>query len=75
MRIRWNAVAEKDVVTVYAVTRRVLWDAFAWIIDNAHLVSLVVPMLAFGDQVVWDSVVTLAIRDAQTARIAATTNV
>ena len=75
MRIRWNAVAEKDVVTVYAVTRRVLWDAFAWIIDNAHLVSLVVPMLAFGDQVVWDSVVTLAIRNAQTARIAATTNV
>ena len=75
MRIRWNAVAEKDVVTVYAVTRRVLWDAFAWIIDNAHLVSLVVPMLAFGDQVVWDSAVTLAIRNAQTARIAATTNV
>ena len=75
MRIRWNAVAEKDVVAVYAVTRQVLWDAFAWIIDNAHLVSLVVPMLALGDKVVWDSVVTSAIRNAQTARIAATTNV
>ena len=75
MRIRWNAVAEKDVVAVYAVTRQVLWDAFAWIIDNAHLVSPVVPMLALRDKVVWDSVVTSAIRDAQTARIAAITNV
>ena len=75
MRIRWNAVAEKDVVAVYAVTRQVLWDAFAWIIDNAHLVSLVVPMLVLRDKVVWDSVVTSAIRDAQTARIAAITNV
>ena len=75
MRIRWNAVAEKDVVAVYAVTRQVLWDAFAWIIDNAHLVSLVVSMLALRDKVVWDSVVTSAIRNAQTARIAATTNV
>ena len=75
MRIRWNAVAEKDVVAVYAVTRQVLWDAFAWIIDNAHLVSLVAPMLALRDKVVWDSVVTSAIRNAQTARIAATTNV
>ena len=75
MRIRWNAVAEKDVVAVYAVTRQVLWDAFAWITDNAHLVSLVAPMLALRDKVVWDSVVTSAIRNAQTARIAATTNV
>ena len=75
MRIRWNAVAEKDVAAVYAVTRQVLWDAFAWIIDNAHLVSLVVPMLALRDKVVWDSLVTSAIRDAQTARIAAITNV
>ena len=74
MRIRWNALTEKDVAAVYAVTRQVLWDAFAWIIDNAHLVSLVVPILAFGDQVVWDSIVTLAIRNAQTARVAATTS-
>ena len=42
---------------------------------NALTDRYVVPILAFGDQVVWDSIVTLAIRNAQTARVAATTSV
>ena len=42
---------------------------------NALTDRYVVPILAFGDQVVWDSVVTLAIRNAETASFAATTSV
>ena len=42
---------------------------------NALTDRYVVPILAFGDQVVWDSVVTLAIRNAETASFAAKTSV
>ena len=42
---------------------------------NALTDRYVVPTLAFGDQVMWDSIVTLAILNAQTASFAATTSV
>ena len=41
---------------------------------NALTDRYVVPILAFGDQVVWDSVVTLAIRNAETAKFASCNN-
>ena len=41
---------------------------------NALTDTDVALILAFGDQVVWDSIVTLAIQNAQTASFAATTS-